>query len=56
MPITEIAAVLDRHGVPWYIEGIRIYADTMAAFTIPFEEVEDLTGYTLEDLRAWLGY
>lgn len=56
LTLAQIAAVLDRHSVPWYVSAGHIYADTMTAFSQTFEHVKDLTGYTLPQLRAWLGY
>lgn len=56
MNIERIAEILTLHSVPYRIEGGRIYADTMAAGSTLFEEVEDLTGYTRSQLYAWLGY
>lgn len=56
MKIQRIAQILTAHNVPFVVKGGRIYADTMEAFTQPFEHVEDLTNYTREDLFAWLGY
>ena len=56
MPIIKIQTILDAHGVPNFIASGRIYADSMIAFTAPFEEIEDLTDYSRADLFAWLGY
>ena len=56
MAVDQIAHVLDLHGVPYYIERGRIFADTCEAFTDLFSEVADLTGYTVGQLFAWLGY
>ncbi len=56
MPIKKIAHILDLHCVPYFIEDDHIYADSMIAFAAIFEEVEDLTNYTLVQLRSWLGY
>ena len=56
MKIVTIAHILNQHSVPYIIKGNRIYADSMAAFSKPFEEVEDLTDYTCSPLYAWLGY
>ena len=56
MKIVTIAHILNQHSVPYIIKGNRIYADSMAAFSKPFEEVEDLTDYTCSQLYAWLGY
>ena len=56
MAIAKIQSILDAHGVPNYISGGRIYADTMEAYAEEFAAVEDLTDYTRADLLAWLGY
>lgn len=56
MSIIKIQAVLDAHGVPNFIAAGRIFADSMGAFTAPFEEIEDLTDYSRAELFAWLGY
>lgn len=56
MNIERIAEILTLHSVPYRIEGGRIYADTMAAGSDPFEETADLTDYTCSQLYAWLGY
>lgn len=56
MSVFQISRVLEGHGVPFYIQGNRIFADSMVAFTAIFEEVVDVTNYTPEQLRAWLGY
>ena len=56
MSITQIQRILDAHGVPNFIAAGRIFADSMGAYTAPFEEIEDLTEYSPADLYAWLGY
>lgn len=56
MSINSIAKILTAHSVPYFVSGARIYADSMEAFTAPFEKIEDLTGYTRSELYAWLGY
>ena len=56
MALNQIARILDRHGIPYYIERGRIFADTGEAFSDLFAEVADLTGYTVGQLVAWLGY
>lgn len=56
MQISKIKSILDAHSVPNYIEGGRIYADTMEAYAEEFSAVEDLTDYTRAALFAWLGY
>lgn len=52
----KIANILDKHYVPYFEQGGRIYADSMQAGTAVFEGVEDLTGYSRQKLMAWLGY
>ena len=54
MKIERIAKILDLHSVPYYIEGGRIYADSMEAFA-PVKYI-DMTDYTRSELYAWLGY
>jgi hypothetical protein len=56
MTISRIQSILNAHGVPSYIAAGRIYADTLGAYSGPFEEVEDLTDFTHPALMAWLGY
>ena len=56
MSISKIQSILDSHGVPSFISAGRIFADSMGAFTAPFEEIEDLTDYSRAELFAWLGY
>lgn len=50
--VKDIARALKNHFVPYYIESDHIFADDMTG-TNTFE---DLTGYTLQKLRDWLGY
>lgn len=52
----RISRILDEHNVPYFVRDGRIFADTMEAFSQPFEHVEDLTGYTIDELCEWLGY
>lgn len=56
MTISKIQSILDSHGVPSFISSDRIFADSMGAFTAPFEEIEDVTDFTRAELYAWLGY
>lgn len=56
MKIERIAKILDAHYVPYYVRNGRIFADTMEATTPIFEEAEDVTEYTRDELYAWLGY
>ena len=55
MKIEHIAKILDLHSVPYFIEGGRIYADSMEAFA-PTVKYIDMTDYTRSELYAWLGY
>lgn len=56
MSIKTIAAILDQHGVPYLIQGGRVLADSMIAFTPLFSEAVDVTNYTKDQLYSWLGY
>lgn len=56
MTNSRIQAILDAHGVPNFISAGRIFADSMGAFTAPFEDIEDVTDFTRAELYAWLGY
>ena len=51
-----IRKILENHGVPCYEQNGRIFADSMYAHMELFEQVEDLTGYTKQQLLNWLGY
>lgn len=55
LPVECIATILEDHGVPYQIRRGRIYADTMEAFAVQLT-YEDVTDFTLRQLRAWLGY
>lgn len=52
----KIKKILDAHSVPNFEKEGRIYADSMLAASDLFENVEDLTDWSMERLRAWLGY
>ncbi len=56
MPIKKIKRILDLHSVPNYEKDGRIYADSMISGYSLFQEVEDVTDWTFEQLAAWLGY
>lgn len=56
MKIENIAKILDLHSVPYCIQGGRIYADSMIAFTSLFDEAVDVTDCTRNELYSWLGY
>ena len=47
MSIIKIQSILDAHSVPNFISAGRIFADSMGAFTAPFEEIEALRGYRI---------
>lgn len=52
----KIISILKAHSVPYFEKGGRVYADSMYAELKLFEEVVDLTGYSLQALLEWLGY
>lgn len=52
----QITKMLDMHYIPYKIEDGHIIADCMIAFSEPFEETEDVTGYTKRQLMERLGY
>lgn len=52
----KILNILKNHNVPCYEDNSRVYADTMISGKSVFEEVDDLTGCTVQELRDWLGY
>lgn len=56
MKISRIKKILDAHSVPNFEKEGHIYADSMISGSGLFEEVEDLTGWSMKKLRAWLGY
>lgn len=56
MTNVEIISILNAHSIPYYIDGNRIYADSMESYTKLFEHVEDVTGWTKIRLYNWLGY
>lgn len=56
MTIERIANILEKHHIPHYVQNGRIYADNMESFTELFSRVTDVTGYTMNDLKNWLGY
>ena len=53
---TTIKAILNTHGVPYFEKDGRIYADSMIAYTKPFEYIEDVTDWSKQQLFSWLGY
>lgn len=55
--IEELTHILRMHDVPAIVtpDG-RVLADTMRAGTKRFEETEDVTDYTDQQLKDWLGY
>lgn len=55
LPAHKIKRALDLHSIPgWFGPDDRIFADAMIA-SEP-DEVIELTGSTLGELRDWLGY
>lgn len=56
METSRIKKVLSAHNVPNFEKEGRIYADSMLSESDLFEYVEDLTGWSMERLRSWLGY
>ena len=56
MSIKTIAAILERHNVPYLIQDNRVLADSMIAFSPLFSEVIDVTSYSRDQLYSWLGY
>lgn len=55
---SRIAKILDEHNIRHYTQNCRIYG--LAPYTTKDGgggyEVDDLTGYTVKELRDWLGY
>jgi len=53
----ELTRILRMHDVPAIVtpDG-RVLADTMRAGTKRFEETVDVTDYTQQQLKDWLGY
>lgn len=51
-----IEIILKNHGIPYYINNGRVYADDMESYSEPFENVTDVTDFTTEQLKTWLGY
>ena len=56
MNIERRKKILDFHFTPWFERDGRLYADSMLADTSTFEEVIDITDWTLRELYDWLGY
>jgi hypothetical protein len=56
MNIKKIAAILDRHGIPYLVRDSRILADSMESGSELFSELIDLTEYNAVQLLEWLGY
>ena len=52
----RIQKILDNHSVPYYVWRDRIYADAMSAGVPVFDEVIDVTDWTIRELYEWLGY
>ena len=56
MKIETAKKMLHEHGIPFFVHGGRIYADTMQAGNEVFDDVEDITTMTIGQLLIWLGY
>lgn len=56
MTLQRIEYILTNHSIPYYIENGRVYADDVASYSEVFESVTDVTDFTTEQLKAWLGY
>ena len=56
MRISELIKILDLHNVPYYTENGSIYVDSMLSGTDVFENVGEVTGWSRQQLYAWLGY
>lgn len=54
--IEKIRKILDLHGVPNYTQNGSLYADSMISGKKLFEEVENVTDWTKNQLYIWLGY
>lgn len=52
----KIKRILDAHSVPNFEKEGRIYADSILAGSDLLEDLEDMTGWSMERLRAWIGY
>ena len=57
MTNTQIANILDYHGIPFYMVGESIIAeDSYTMNGEPFTELANLTGVSKAALLDWLGY
>lgn len=54
---SQIVKALKNHYINCVVENDHVFAlETYTNNGKVFETWEDLTGYTLQDLRDWLGY
>lgn len=56
MNISKIKKILADHGVPFYEENGKVFADSMISGTTRFEQVENVTKWSYSKLMNWLGY
>lgn len=56
MSISTIKKILAEHGVPFYEENGKVFADSMIGGTKRFEQVENVTKWSYSKLMTWLGY
>jgi hypothetical protein len=56
MSISTIKKILADHGVPFYEENGKVFADSMISGTKLFEQTENVTKWNYPTLMNWLGY
>ena len=56
MEYEKILKVLEAHGIPFFITGKQIFADSMISGTGLFEQVEEITKMNKSQFMQWLGY
>jgi hypothetical protein len=56
MNISTIKRILAEHGVPFYEENGKVFADSMIGGTKLFEQIENVTKWSYSKLMTWLGY
>lgn len=56
MSTKAITSILNDHGVPYFWDNGNIYADSMISGTAIFEQVENVTSWSRQQLYIWLGY
>lgn len=52
----KIIKILKAHGAPYKVVNGQILADSMISGTKLFEQTENVTDWTGEQLFIWLGY